>query len=221
MEREFQTDPMTDVLPAHANPAKQKRSQRSLERIIAAAKTVLERDGWDQLTMIAVANEAGVSIGGIYRRFSSKEQLLRAVKDQVYSRSDLDQKQIVESCKATDLAGAVAHYVNSRIDSFQARSAVMREILEGQNRDQVMEDRGRRSLNLGLRTFRSIIAPFRDEIRHPDPELAIDVAFYMMIAGFVRRVRMPDCEPNFDHIDWDCFRKEIPPMIAGYLKTAF
>src|SRR5262249_52608727 len=72
----------------HAQPAKQVRSQRNLERIVNAAETVLSRDGWEVFTMKAVADEAGASIGGIYRRFANKEQLLRAIKDNVLTRAD-------------------------------------------------------------------------------------------------------------------------------------
>jgi AcrR family transcriptional regulator len=41
-----------------------------------------------------VADEAGASVGGIYRRFANKEQLLRAIKDNVLTRADAMHKNI-------------------------------------------------------------------------------------------------------------------------------
>src|SRR5262245_22594239 len=80
-------------LTAHANPALQNRSLRSLEKVLAAAEVVLGREGWSAFTINAVAAEAGVSVGGIYRRFASKEHLLRAIKDRVLDRADHDHKE--------------------------------------------------------------------------------------------------------------------------------
>jgi AcrR family transcriptional regulator len=206
------------ALSRHANPAKQVRSQRSLERLVVAAEIVLGRDGWGAFTMNAVAAEAGVSIGGIYRRFASKEQLLRAIKDNVLARADADQKKIADTSKATSLNEAIAHYVVKRIESLRGYSGIMRQIFEGQLNDPVMQERGRRSINHGMRVFRSVVSPFRDEITHDDPELAIETAFFVMNATFMRRVRTPTSDVGFDHIDWDVLQDELLSMLVLYLK---
>jgi AcrR family transcriptional regulator len=64
----------------------QTRSREALRRILRAAEEVLAADGFDDFTMAAVAERSGVSIGGIYRRFDSKVQLVAAVKDRVLTR---------------------------------------------------------------------------------------------------------------------------------------
>ncbi|HVY87577.1 MAG TPA: helix-turn-helix domain-containing protein [Hyphomonadaceae bacterium] len=205
------------IVARHANPAKQQRSQRSLERLVEAAEIVLGRDGWGAFTMNSVAAEAGVSIGGIYRRFASKEQLLRAIKDNVLARADADQKKIADTSKAANLSEALDHYVMKRIDSLRGYSGIMRQIFEGQLNDPVMEERGRRSINHGMRVFRSVLSPFRDEIAHDDPELAIETAFFVMNATFMRRVRTPTSDLGFDHIDWDVLQAELLSMLGVYL----
>jgi AcrR family transcriptional regulator len=207
-------------LSAHANPALQRRSMRSVEKLMAAAEAVLGREGWAAFTINAVADEAGISVGGIYRRFASKEQLLRAIKDQVLDRADADHKEIATSSKARNLEEAIAHYVSRRIVSLRSYSGIMRQIFEGQQRDLVMEERGRQSINVGIRVFRSVISPFRSEIGHSDPELAIDTAFYMIIGIFMRRVRSPISDLSFDHIDWDVIESEVTLAITLYLKAS-
>lgn len=52
--------------------------QRTLQLLDAAAKA-MERDGTNAVSMQAVAAEAGVSVGLIYRYFDSKDDLLLAV----------------------------------------------------------------------------------------------------------------------------------------------
>jgi hypothetical protein len=44
-------------LSAHANPALQRRSVRSVERLMTAAEAVLGREGWAAFTINAVAAE--------------------------------------------------------------------------------------------------------------------------------------------------------------------
>jgi AcrR family transcriptional regulator len=51
----------------------------SRTRIVAAAERVVARDGGGNLTLDAVAKEAGVSKGGLLYHFPSKEALLQAI----------------------------------------------------------------------------------------------------------------------------------------------
>ena len=76
--------------PPGVRPPVQARSRKALQKVLAAAEEVLAADGFDEFTMTAVAERAGVSVGAIYRRFDSKEQLLAAVKDRLLSRLEED-----------------------------------------------------------------------------------------------------------------------------------
>ena len=67
---------MTDT---SVRPPKQKRSQESLERVLAASIELLEEEGFDAFTIQDVSRRADVSVGAIYARFGNKESLLRAV----------------------------------------------------------------------------------------------------------------------------------------------
>jgi AcrR family transcriptional regulator len=202
----------------HAQPAKQVRSQRNLERIVNAAETVLSRDGWEVFTMKAVADEAGASIGGIYRRFANKEQLLRAIKDNVLTRADAMHKNIAAH-KAKTLCDAVRHYAVHRIEALTSYSDILKKILDAQaQNDHVMHNRGRQSVQLGLRTFRSTVAPFRSEVGHRDPELAIEMAFYVFNASVLRKVQSYPSDTVFDHLDWKVMAEELTKVVLLYLR---
>jgi len=54
----------------------QRRRDRSRDEILAAARTVLLRDGITAVTLEAVAREAGMSKTGLYYYFASKEALV-------------------------------------------------------------------------------------------------------------------------------------------------
>jgi AcrR family transcriptional regulator len=53
-----------------------KKSKRG--RIIKSALTLAERQGWRKTTLAEIAEEAGVSLSGIHRRFGSKTAILEA-----------------------------------------------------------------------------------------------------------------------------------------------
>ena len=55
------------------------RARDSRERILDATGRVLVRDGGDAVTIAAVAREAGVSKGGLFYHFASKELLIEGL----------------------------------------------------------------------------------------------------------------------------------------------
>jgi TetR/AcrR family transcriptional regulator, cholesterol catabolism regulator len=59
--------------------ARRTRAQRRSEQLLTAAARLMERDGSQAVSMQAVAEEAGVSVGLIYRYFGGKDDLLLAV----------------------------------------------------------------------------------------------------------------------------------------------
>lgn len=73
---------MASTAPVPPDPheaARQVRAQRRSQQLLAAAARLMERAGSEAVSMQAVAEEAGVSVGLIYRYFGGKDDLLLAV----------------------------------------------------------------------------------------------------------------------------------------------
>lgn len=77
---------MSTAPPADGNPtddlqeaARLSRVRQRSRQLLGAAARLMERDGSQAVSMQAVADEAGVSVGLIYRYFGGKEDLLLAV----------------------------------------------------------------------------------------------------------------------------------------------
>jgi AcrR family transcriptional regulator len=78
---------MTTPSPRPAAPvARQERSRRTLDRLLDAAEQVLAEHGLEGATVPAIARQAGTSVGAVYRRFTDKDALLRAVHDRFFAR---------------------------------------------------------------------------------------------------------------------------------------
>jgi AcrR family transcriptional regulator len=80
-------------------PPQQARSRAVLQKVLGAAEDVLALDGLDGFTIAAVAERAGVSVGGLYRRFTGKEQLLAAVKDRLLTRLETRLSEALASAR--------------------------------------------------------------------------------------------------------------------------
>lgn len=77
----------------------------SRERILDAASRILVRDGGDAVTIAAVAREAGVSKGGLFYHFASKDQLVAALVDRYVASFDA----LIESAGDTPGAATEAY----------------------------------------------------------------------------------------------------------------
>ena len=55
---------------------KQKRSEATLNKIVAAMQTLVEEKYFEQITIAEIARESGMSVGTFYRRFENKEAAL-------------------------------------------------------------------------------------------------------------------------------------------------
>ena len=72
----------TSARPVEVEPAEAARQARATHRttqLLDAAARLMERDGSQAVSMQAIAAEAGVSVGLIYRYFGGKDDLLLAV----------------------------------------------------------------------------------------------------------------------------------------------
>jgi AcrR family transcriptional regulator len=74
-------------------------------QLVAAARQVLEREGMAGATLRAVAAEASVPLGTVHYIFSTKEQLLRAVLEDVVE--EISHAARVSAGAATDLDSAI------------------------------------------------------------------------------------------------------------------
>ena len=68
----------------------QQKSKNTKERIFYAAKTILQRSGYEELSIKNICEEAGVSNGSFYHHFKTKDDLLSYyIEDQPSINPDL------------------------------------------------------------------------------------------------------------------------------------
>ncbi len=206
-------DDVSDL--THIIPPQQERSARFLMRVLEAAERILRRDGAEGLTMPAVALEAGVSVGGIYRRFQTKQDLIRAIRDRHLGRSE----QLVATAMSGELAslGEVVRVFLSTLIKDQGSESLFGVIMEAKGEDAAMKTRGHLSVERQRASFARALQPFRGEIRHADPDAAIDMAFFIAISTVIRRMK---AQGRGDApIGWGDLRRELARAVIAYLRA--
>lgn len=77
------------------------------DQILDAAEVVVARSGAAHLTLESVANEAGVSKGGLLYHFPTKEALLQGMLHRVLARVEDDQQRFAAEQTGTQAAGLI------------------------------------------------------------------------------------------------------------------
>lgn len=81
------------------------------QRILAAARLLVEREGPDALSMRRVADAAGITAMAIYRRFSNRAALLNAVAEQGF-------EELAANLRHTRLRGSLQTRLHRVADLF-------------------------------------------------------------------------------------------------------
>ncbi|MFC8386407.1 TetR/AcrR family transcriptional regulator [Nocardia sp. NPDC056952] len=96
-------------------PAVQARLDAQRALIVHGATRVLSRDGFAGLSMAAVAAEAGIATGTVYKQFENKAELVAAVFETVVARE-------VDAVRAAVAEGDVVGRVTAAVETFAGRA---------------------------------------------------------------------------------------------------
>ena len=207
-----------DMTDTTVRPPKQKRSQQSLERVLEASVQLLEDNGFEAFTIQDVSKRAGVSVGAIYARFGNKESLLRVVHRHAMEtlRPEHEGVEAVDAGPA-DAREVIVGAVCALAEIFRGNEDLLRAFMHLGAVDDEIARRGSESSVDLARRFEGTVLAHRDELAHPDPETAVDVAYRMAYCTFARQVMYG---PEFESdraISWDDLVAEVGSACAAYL----
>ncbi len=201
-------------------PPKQRRSRESYERVLDAAHVLLEENGFEGFTVQEVAARAGVSIGAIYERFGNKETLLRAVH-----------ARLMEAMAACDAPGAADGAAGASVGAPEAIASAVASIakLMSDHRkalrafmhlgavDEVISARGSQASVAASKAFKRELLSYAAEMSHPQPEIALDVAFRMTYSTLARQVMYGPVFESDRRLSWKRLTEELTAACTAYL----
>lgn len=124
-------------MPVSAEPATPK-GRRTREHLLSAARTVFAREGYVNARMSDVAEEADISMGGLYRYFANKEdlfgQVIADLHEELYRASTAHEHDF-----ETDPYGALVEANRGYLAHYSEHRQVMRAFIQAAH----VEDRFR------------------------------------------------------------------------------
>ena len=107
--------------PLLINKPKQARSNERVAALLDAAARVVQRQGYENLTTADVAQEAGASIGTVYRYFKDRVALLEALAVRNFERTDAHLRIAIESNHA-NAGDAIVALFDMYVDLFRTET---------------------------------------------------------------------------------------------------
>ena len=130
-----------------------------------------------------------MSVGAIYERFGNKESLLRSVHARLMeSMSEANAAAEASEELFEDAADAIAASVAGMARVMNENRKALRAFMHLGAVDEVISARGSQASIALSREFKRSLKPYAGEFRHPQPDVALDVAFRIAYSTLARQV---------------------------------
>ncbi len=184
------------VVPRAAEPLgtvvapKQARSERTLERLLAAAEALVIERGITALSIPEVARRARSSVGGFYGRFRDKDELIRALEERFLRQLEAERAEFVAADRwvGASLADIAHHAIERVVAVYSARHRLIAAFIVRAAQDAVVWQDGEQFRARVAEQIAALVLTRRREIRHPDPELAVDLAIQLVFGLMFHKV---------------------------------
>lgn len=179
--------------PSTVHPPKQSRSRKTLERIVRASLDILEAEGPEGLTVQAIVDRAGSSVGSFYARFDGKDDLLDYLGARVWQEAAARWEQALDArdWDALDLSQLAEGSARLLLDAERSHASYLKALGRATGGPLDAYQAFRAHLLEGLE---GLFGARRETIDHLDPALAVRVALRAML-GVVSAEQGPGWPP--------------------------
>jgi len=171
-------------------PPRQARSQQTLDRLLDAAEAIIDEKGLDKATVAEIARRADSSVGAFYTRFSDKEGLLRCVLERFTEQAVATAESILEPERWANVSTreVLESMVLFMLGILRARRRLIVALLVRAAQDPSVSALGQRLHDRISDYMHALIAHRGHAVTHPDPEMAVRLAVWMVLSAMESRV---------------------------------
>lgn len=176
---------MPTVDPIRRQP-KQERSQRRVQAVLDATRSLVGKRGNDAVSMREIAAAAGVSVSSVYQYFPDKNALLRALIDRYLDQMrGLIIQALAEVTSLEDLIVGVEQLLDALWSMFQ-REPELSAIWSGIQANAVLREHDLQDTRVIAQSFAGLAQSL---LPRTDPREIADVALYVShVAFFALRI---------------------------------
>lgn len=171
------------------NKPRQRRSQATADRLVAAAERLAAQRSLAAISVADLLRDARVSAGSFYARFDSKDALIRHLGDRFWTRARAGWAERLDPGRWIGRSAAVIleRVVREMVLAYRRQWGELRGLIEYglAHPDTRLLKQAREHDGVVIRLLRDLLLARRDEIRHPDPAVAVEIG-YLQLAGALR-----------------------------------
>ncbi len=197
----------------------QGRSKASLERMLSAARELMLERGSEEFTLQEVSQRGNVSIGSIYLRFDSKDNLVRAViteSDHVIGAAeDAMFEKLRTECNS--LNTFMPRYVEDYAEVLRTQAPILRLSMERASHDPLVSEPGKKRAFTAEAAATEAMLNFHDEIAGSDKATKVQSAFHVIFATLARQLSLGSTGESVHNYDWELLKRELGRMCLAYL----
>lgn len=199
----------------------QGRSKASFERMLVAAEKLMLERGSEEFTLQDVSQTGNVSIGSIYLRFKSKENMVRAVIANHLERMAGDEDAMIAGvkAKATSLDTFMPDFVEAFAEMLREHAPLLRMSMQRASFDPLVSEPGRQSANRAAAMGIAAMLDYRAEFGGDDNERKANAAYQIIFATLARQLSLGSTGESVHPQDWRELKIELGRMCLAYLKT--
>ena len=199
----------------------QGRSKASLERMLAAARELMLERSSEDFTLQEVSKRGNVSIGSIYLRFESKDNLVRTVLAQAMQdlqRSESDMLDTL-SAECTTLDEFMPRYVEAYAEVLSVNAPLLRLTMMRAESDPLVAGPGKQAALQAVAQATAAMLRYAREFGGSDFENRANAAFNVVFATLARELSLGSSSEAVTNYNWAVLKRELGRMCLAYLKA--
>jgi AcrR family transcriptional regulator len=201
----------------------QERSQATLRALLAATERLLAQQHFEDISIHQILAESGVSTGSFYARFHRKEDLLPHLY-QEYSdnlRARMAASTDPARWQGVALAARIRALVRDAVAAYRERRGLLRAVaLLARSRPAALRRSALRERDDQYKAAAAVLLECRDEIVHADPDLAVQVGIFFVLAACRDKILFAEApHPASVDITDERLAGELAHALHAYLTT--
>jgi AcrR family transcriptional regulator len=204
------------------HPPRQQRSRKTLDRILDAAEALVSEKGFEDTPVAEIVRRAGSSVGAFYTRFEDKDALLSALYERYYEQAiatadiTLDPARW-EGASIREILDSVIRFL---VEIYREQAGLIRAfVLRHYTSPEFRQKRERLSRDVNER-LSALLLERRDEIRHPDPELAAVFGLTLVFNALDGAILFGQTHSDVLPLSDDALAAELARAYGNYLGAA-
>ncbi len=199
----------------------QGRSKASLERMLAAGRELMLERGSEEFTLQEVSERGQVSIGSIYLRFESKDNLVRGVIAEALEVLTRDEDELMDRLgrECPDLASFVPAYVEGYAEVLRRHAPLLRLTMERASTDPLVSAPGKESALRAETKATNAMLAHAGEFGGADAKVKAQSAYHIVFATLARQLSLGSSGEAVHDYDWNLLKRELARMCLAYFRA--